>query len=120
MTVRLRAVLWTTLVLSMSSSAAVAEDLNCNVGPLTKMYGATSWLIYSCHDESRIVVVTAPGSLASPFYFLVSLGSDRIYLQGEGTGRKDLTDAAYKDLLSLSARDISALIAETKEVVPPN
>lgn len=35
-------------------------------------------------------------------------------LRGEGTGRKDATEAAYKDLAALSEQDIAALIVETK------
>lgn len=80
-----------------------------------KTFGGTSWLIYSCHDDNHLVIVTTPGSLATPFYFLVSLSKDGIKLSGEGTGRKDLTDAAYKELLKLSAQDVSALIAGTKK-----
>ena len=66
------------------------------------------------------MVVTAPDNPAMPIYFQMSVTPDEIHLSGEGTGRKDLTDAAYKDLNLLEADDIAVLIAETKKVTTIN
>ena len=49
---------------------AVAEDkdtFNCTIGPITKTYGQTQWLAYSCNDDKTVVIVSAPGSPAMPF-----------------------------------------------------
>ena len=119
MAARLSVVFWAVILLS-SSSVALADNLSCKVGPITKTYGGTSWLIYSCHDESHVVFATAPGSLAMPFYFFASIVGDRVELGGEGTGRKDLTDAAYMELVKLSPQDLSALIVATKAVTSKN
>jgi len=101
------------LTLMLATTVAPAAVLHCNVGPVTKTYGKTSWWVYSCHDYSNIVVVTTPGSPAAPFYFFISVTRGEIQLRGEGTGRQDLTDAAYKDLNLLKGGDVAKLIAET-------
>ncbi|GLQ97284.1 hypothetical protein GCM10007863_17040 [Dyella mobilis] len=79
-------------------------------GPVKKTYGKTPWLVYSCDDGQSIVVVTAPGSPAAPFYFTFNGGR----LSGEGTGNKAATDAAYDDLQRLTDADIKALVIQTK------
>jgi hypothetical protein len=37
-------------------------------------------------------------------------------LHGEGTGSKEVTDAAYKELSALTASQIAALVAQSQEV----
>ena len=81
---------------------------------MTKTYGGTKWLVYSCDDNRTVVIVAAPGSPAMPFYFMFYPTKDGYHLYGEGTGNKDATDAAEHDLSALSEPDITALIAETK------
>jgi hypothetical protein len=44
-----------------------------------------------------------------PFYFMFSRHKD-----GEGTGSKDATKAAFEQLKALSEPDIAALIEQTK------
>jgi hypothetical protein len=89
--------------------------MSCNVGPVNKTYGGTKWLVFSCSDSQSLVVVSAPGSAAAPFYFLFAADSTGYDLKGEGTGNRAATDAAYKDLSALSVPAIRALIAETKK-----
>ena len=93
----------------------LSPALQCEIGPVTKIYGGAKWLAYSCNDDRSVVVVSAPDNPAAPFYFLFSPGSDGYRLHGEGTGNKSATDAAYKELSILSERDIANLIAETKK-----
>jgi hypothetical protein len=76
------------------------------------MYGGTKWLVYGCDDKKGLVVVTAPGNPAMPFYFFFFPNEDGYQLHGEGTGDKKITDAAYKDLAALSDSDIDALVTE--------
>ena len=90
------------------------EPLKCDVGPITKIYGKTQWLVYSCDDNRTVVIVSAPGNPASPFYFTFFPRENGYHLGGEGTGRKDATDAAFNELKTLSEQDIAALIEQTK------
>ena len=79
-----------------------------------KTYGETQWLVYSCDDNRSLVIVSAPGNPALPFYFVFSPHENGYQLSGEGTGRTDSTKAAFDELKALSATDIAALIERTK------
>lgn len=81
---------------------------------MSKTFGATQWLVYSCDDGYSIVVVSAPGNPAMPFYFIFSREGAGYRLEGEGTGRKEVTAAAFEDLKRLPASEIEALVAQTK------
>ena len=85
----------------------------CDVGPVTKVFGSVPWLVYSCNDASSIVLVSAPGSPAMPFYFMFTLEGTTYRLRGEGTGSKAVTDATLKELQTLSAADVLSLRRET-------
>jgi hypothetical protein len=93
--------------------AVSAAPLQCNIGPITKVYGSVPWLLYSCDDGKSLVVVSAPGSPAAPFYFFFSPEGRGYHLRGEGTGSKPLTDSAYKELEVLSNKDIVDLVGQT-------
>jgi hypothetical protein len=95
---------------------AEQKSLNCNIGPAKKNYGNTPWLVYSCTDHSTVVVVSDTGSPAMPFYFTFYLKDGSYQLTGEGTGSKEATAAAFKDLGKLSETDIKKLIADTLPV----
>jgi hypothetical protein len=96
------------LTTSPSSQAwsQTLEGLSCNIGPLNKTFGGSSWLVYSCSDDKTLVVVAAKGSAAAPFHFIFA---------PDATGYRKATDAAYKDLSAVSASDVRALIAQTKK-----
>jgi hypothetical protein len=91
--------------------------MTCTTGPVTRTYGKTQWLVYSCQDFKSIVVVSAPGSPAAPFYFRGNVKADGSYqFDGAGTGSKSATDAAYAELKLLSPKDIAALVSATRGV----
>ena len=94
------------------------QSLKCDVGPIQKSYGGTPWLVYSCRDSQALVFVTAPQSPAAPFYFFLYPNGLTFRLTGEGTGNQTLTDAAYNELKSLQADEITALISQTQSVQP--
>jgi hypothetical protein len=79
-----------------------SPQLECNIGPISKTFGNSRWRIYSCSDGQSIVVVSAPGSSAGPFYFMFQATASGHHLIGEGTGNKVATDKAYGDLKALS------------------
>jgi len=96
--------------------AATTPALKCDIGPVNKTYGKSAWLVYSCNDGGTVVFVSAPGNPAMPFYFTLSPGTSGHQLQGEGTGHKEATAAAYGDIKALSQRDIAEIIERTKQV----
>jgi hypothetical protein len=107
--------------ISLRTTPVSAQRMKCEIGPVTKTYGSAQWLVYSCDDAKSIVLVSAPGNPATPFYFMFYPVGSNYQLEGEGTGDKNSTAAAFGDLKQLSADDITALIKETKMVrdVPP-
>jgi hypothetical protein len=109
------------LATALASHLAYSEEvpskrqpLKCDVGPITKTYGKTQWLVYSCDDKQSLVIVSAPGNPAMPFYFTFSPQKDEYQLIGEGTGAKDATNAAFEELKAMSRIDIIALIEQTR------
>lgn len=104
-----------------SVSPADKPSQKCDVGPLTRSYGKTDWLIYSCNNKkaegnAMLVLVSAPGSPAMPFVFFYYIKDGAYHLYGEGTGDKGATRAALDELQQLSEKDILNLIAETRQV----
>jgi len=87
-----RFVAFLTFLLMISVHAQAQADakgqpkLNCTSGPLNRNYGKTRWYVYGCDDGHSIVVVTASGSPALPFYFFFVWGPKGFDLHGEGTG----------------------------------
>ena len=107
------------LLLALASAATDAPErapeLDCSIGPVTKIYGGSDWRVYSCSDGQSVVAVTAEGSPAAPFYFMLQRTGDKIRLYGEGVGTKSATQPAYEALSRLSAADIAALVIETRQ-----
>jgi hypothetical protein len=110
---------WLLSLVAVPLVANAAPPLNCGVGPVTRVFGSVPWLVYSCNDATSVVLVSAPGSPAMPFYFIFSLEGSAYRLRGEGTGSKAATDAALRDLQALSASDVLALRRETLVVKKP-
>lgn len=95
-------------------SAPASNSLQCTQGPVTKNYGGTSWLVYSCIDERSLVMTASPDNPASPFYFIIFPQGAGYKFYGEGTGDKKFTQAAHDELTRLKESDILALVQETK------
>ncbi len=117
---------WTTTSLCFAAASAIpaglvassvsAQQMKCEIGPVAKTYGSTQWLVYSCDDAKTVVVLSAPGNPAMPFYFMFSPTNSGHQLNSEGTGDKNSTASAFSELKQLSENDILALINETKMV----
>jgi hypothetical protein len=98
-----------------AEEAPTASQLICKAGPLAKTYGATDWLVYGCNDGHSVVFVSAPGSRANPFVFMLHYETNGTYqLSGEGTGEKAMTEAAFREISTLTRADIDALLTATK------
>lgn len=96
------------------AATAPASPLSCNIGPVTKSYGGGQWLVYGCSDGKSVVLVTPQGNPGFPFVFSFLYTSKSMTLHGEGTGNKQVTDAAFKELQALSEADIGALFQQAK------
>ena len=76
---------------------------------MKKTFGKTLWDVYGCDDGHSVIVVSAKGNPAMPYYFFFVWGPKGFELRGEGAGPKDITDAVFKDLKALSDADITRL-----------
>jgi hypothetical protein len=106
------------LSLLMMLPAMGADQLDCKIGPITKPYGGTSWLVYACDDKHSLIFVSAPGSRAMPFYFSYIWEKGNYHINGEGTGNKRATDAAFREISALTPTKISGLLAEAQAAAP--
>ena len=89
-------------------------DQRCSTGGVNKTFGATQWLVFSCGDNQTLVFLSAPGSPADPYYFAVYPDGPDYHVFGEGTGDREATDAAFKEIELFTTADIRSLIDETK------
>lgn len=106
--------LFATSCCQAQGSGTKPAQLNCATGPIVRTFGKSPWRVYSCSDGLSLVVVSAPGSPAEPFYFMFQATANGHHLVGEGTGNKTATDQAYKDLNGLSEQEIKDLVKQTK------
>ena len=114
------AALWATILFSVPSVGeeliAKSQPLNCDIGPVSQTYGMTQWMVYSCNDQRTIVIVSAPGNPAMPYYFMIFPGDDGYQLVGEGTGPKGVAAVVFEELKALSESDFAALIERTMQL----
>jgi hypothetical protein len=118
------AVLAFLLTIAAAHGSALGADKpsqSCDVGPLTRTYGKTDWLLYSCNNQkaegnAMLVLVSAPGSPAMPFVFFYYIKDGGYRLYGEGTGDKGATRAALDELQQLTESDIADLIVQTRQI----
>ena len=99
---------------AVAVAAAPGTTLSCTIGPVTKSYGGGQWLVYGCSDGKSVILVTPQGSLGFPFVFSFIYTGTSMTLHGEGTGNKQATDAAFKELKALSQADVAALFQQAK------
>lgn len=94
---------------------SIAAPLECKAGPLSKSFGGNDWLVYACNDDKSVVVVSASGNPAMPFYFSISLIDGRYVVHGEGKGDKSASSAANRELIKLTKEQIEKLIIAAKK-----
>jgi hypothetical protein len=113
----LAAALLAALLLAAASTLAQGPSqprLVCDRGPFgSKTFGGTPWQIYGCNDNRSVAIVTAPGSPALPFYFLLAWVNGVYTVSGEGTGAREFTAKAYAEIVKLNRQQIDALVNET-------
>lgn len=102
---------------AVAEEAEDAKSLNkCDIGPVIKTYGQSKWLVYSCDDETTLLVLAAPDNPIKPFMFVLEPDSSRGYgvFFDESLGKTDATASALAQLKALSQQDVANLIKETK------
>jgi hypothetical protein len=107
---------WVALVLALGCVAMPAsgkDAMDCSIGSVEKTFGGSQWLVHGCSDGRSVVLVSAPGNPAMPFYFFLFPEGDGYRLYGEGNGDRSATKPAYEALsAALSAEFVDALHAE--------
>ena len=112
------AVGWVSAAASAQAPAGSSAPLDCGRGPVQKSYGGVPWLAYGCSDGRSVVLMSAPGSPAMPFYFTFAAKDAAYRLVGEGTGSKVVTDKAFKELRALSDSQIRRIYQEAAAATP--
>lgn len=100
---------------SQASAQQLPQDqpvLQCDIGPVNRVYGEIDWLVYGCVDGETLVFVTS----AFPFYFLSYVRDGERRLYGEGNAPQQSTRPAFDDLTALTIGDFEALLTETRAV----
>ena len=87
--------------------------MKCEAGPLNRTFGGTEWLVYGCDDGSSMVVVSAPGNPAMPFYFFIRPEAGTYRIDGEGSGDKEASRTAGDSLSRLTPAELASLLAAT-------
>ncbi|MGB7654961.1 MAG: hypothetical protein WBL74_05725 [Novosphingobium sp.] len=99
---------------SVQAEAPIPPPMKCETGPVQRKFGGTNWVVYSCDDGHSMVVISASGNPASPFYFVLTPQDGTYKIYGEGNGSKAASDAAGAELGKLKQEDLAALLEETK------
>lgn len=116
---RLRATALFVLALALggcaTGGAGKSEDARvaCAAGPIAIEFGALPWLAFACDDGRSIALVSAPGNPAAPFSFVVRPGEHGVRVQGDGTGDRGATAAAFAELMALDDAALGALYTRT-------
>ena len=103
------------LGLLLASLASADEPrLQCDIGPIKRVFGSVPWFVYACRDGESLVILSPPDSPASPFYFVLSSQGKHHQVRGEGAESNAVTEAARKDLEALSSSDIVGLLRDAR------
>jgi len=94
------------------AAAPIVVTIRCEVGPVQRTFAGTDWLVSEC-DSGWLEVVAAAKNPVWPTSFTVWPVGDRYELEGlRPRGR--IARAAYRELLSLPATEIKALLVEVR------
>ncbi len=85
--------------------------LDCSYGGLIREFGGSEWVVFGCSDRQTIVIYSAKGNPAMPFYFIRYPKDGGFSLYGEGNGDKAFTKPAYDALKAMTAPEWDLLLA---------
>ena len=89
------------------------KPVSCTAGPVTKIFGGTSWLVYGCADGRSVLVVSDRDS-ADLKYIMLSPTRSGVHVVSEGWGEGPGGNAAFATFKAMSAKDLGALVAEAR------
>jgi hypothetical protein len=88
--------------------------MKCETGPVNRTFGGTEWIVYSCSDQTSMVVISVRGNPASPFYFFLKPTGSGYIIRGEGNGDEQASTAAGDAIAKMTPAELGALLAATK------
>ena len=106
------------VALTAQAQTSSSTPLDCSSGPASRTYGGVAWLVYACSDGDTVILVSAPGSPAAPFYFTLFRRDGRYVVGGEGTGPRSITDRTYAELTRLTETDVKAMLVAARGAAP--
>lgn len=98
------------LLLVLFPVFSYSDPMECNVGPIEKEFGGTKWVVYACSGQESMLVVSAPGNPAMPFFFSVFLEGGEYIVTGEGNGDRASSYLAYDAISKLTKEQIRAIL----------
>jgi hypothetical protein len=93
------------------ATGSVAPDppkVSCTAGPVPTTYGGQPWLAFACDDGRSVALLSAPGNAAAPSEFVLRPSDHGVRVQGDGSGDRGATAAAFAELMAM---DDAALLA---------
>ena len=89
------------------------QQIKCEAGPLKRTFGGTEWLVYGCDERASMVVVSAPGNPAMPFYFFIRPEAGTYRIEREGSSDSEASRAAGNSLSQLTPAEVASLLTAT-------
>jgi hypothetical protein len=87
------------------------DDTICDTGPITRIYGNESWLVYGCRDGQSVLFVSTPSGGTNQVFFALVRCNGAYKLHSESAETEARFAAAYEQMKSLTPEDIAELIA---------
>ena len=97
-------------------AGAQTEPMDCRVGPLTKTFGGSNWVVNSCTDGRTVILMATNDNPAFPCFIEIAPSTKGYTINGRGKGDRQATNAAMDELGALSVADIHGMIDETKQL----
>jgi hypothetical protein len=99
---------WIALAGCATTRVAPEAKVSCTAGPIPTTYGGQPWLAFACDDGHSVALLAASGNAAAPFSFVVRPSDHGVRVQGDGSGDRGATAAAFAELMAM---DDAALLA---------
>jgi hypothetical protein len=93
------------------SAADDTRKVSCTAGPLPTTFGALPWLAFACDDGRSVALVSSQDNRAAPFSFVLRPSDHGVRVQGEGTGDRSATAAAFAELMAMDDAALLRLYA---------
>jgi hypothetical protein len=105
---------------SSGYTRAAESRISCTVGPLPTVFGGLPWLAFACDDGQSVALVSSPGNRAAPFSFVLRPSDHGVRVQGEGSGDRGATAAAFAELMALDDAALLRLYARALVEADPD